>query len=233
MNDKWISSFLKWAGVILLVAALSRFLIAFGDAAFLGLPDPALGVPLRYAILTVGVIELVVALICLFGKETHLRAGWLAWCTTNYVVFLIGLFWMHCHSQATCIGSLTDPLRISRGWTGIITAFLPLFLAIGSYTAVIQLWVTGRASKPVEVVELIKMSCPVCAGHIKFAVQNLDEEIPCPHCQTTIALRRPENLKMSCRLCNGHIEFPAHAIGQKIACPHCTKPITLLNCPEL
>src|SRR4051812_45153918 len=181
MNGKWISSFIKSAGFVLLVAASSRFSIASGSASFLTLPDPALGVPLRYSVLIVGAIELTVALICFFGKGIHLKAGWLAWCATNYIVFQAGLFWMHCHSQATCIGSLTDPLHVSRGWIGIITAFLPLYLAIGSYIAVVQLWLMSKAARSCEVIELIKMSCPTCDGHIKFAVQNLGEKISCPH----------------------------------------------------
>lgn len=229
MELRLVKSFVKSAGFILLLEALSRFLIALGSASFLSLPDSSIGIPLRYAVLIVGTIELLVASICLFGQRIHFQISWLAWLATNYVVFQIGLFWMHCHPQATSIGSLTDPLHLSRGFYGWITALLPIYLVLGSYTSLIGLWSRGRIIQSASQFEFIKMPCPTCGGHIKFASKNLGQQIPCPHCQTAIALQTPGNLKMSCVLCDGHIEFPAHAIGQKISCPHCAKPITLLN----
>ena len=117
---KWIRIFIFSAGVILLAAALNRFLIAAGDAQVLPLPDPMLGIPLRDAVIAVGAFELVVALICLFGRRVGFQIGWLAWLGTNYVVFWTGLLAMHCHPQATCIGSLTDPLWLHHGTAGYI-----------------------------------------------------------------------------------------------------------------
>ena len=56
----------------------------------------------------------------------------------------------------------------------------------------------------------MKMICPACGGHVKFAAQNIGQQIPCPHCRAAITLRQPdENLKMTCVLCGGHVEFPA------------------------
>src|ERR1043166_9400695 len=83
---KSIKPFIFLAGGILLTAALTRFLIAFGNAQVMSVPEPLLGIPLRYAVLLVGGFELAVALICLFGKRTGLQLGWLAWLGTNYVV---------------------------------------------------------------------------------------------------------------------------------------------------
>jgi predicted RNA-binding Zn-ribbon protein involved in translation (DUF1610 family) len=226
MNDamKWIKLFLYSAGPILLTAALERFLVATGDVQTLSLPEPVIGIPLRYAVLLVGTIELLVALICLFGKQVGLQLGWLAWLATNYVVYRIGLFTMHCHAQATCIGSLADPLHLSRGMTGFIMAFLPVYLLLGSYAAVIWLWLKHGMGRTVE---LVKMSCPSCGVHIKFAGQYVGRKLHCPQCQTVITLRKPDLLKMACFFCKEHIEFPAHAIGEKIPCPHCKMDITL------
>ena len=124
---KWIRYFILSAGAILLAAALSRFLIAVGNAQVLALPEPMLGIPLRYAVLLVGGFELVVALICLFGRKTGLQLGWLAWLATNYAVYRIGLLTMDIHQQGTCIGSLTDPLNLARGTVGMIIGLLPLY----------------------------------------------------------------------------------------------------------
>jgi predicted RNA-binding Zn-ribbon protein involved in translation (DUF1610 family) len=224
MKENWIQSFIKSAGAILLVSALARFLIAASNAPFLFLPDSLLGIPLRYALLAIGGIELFVALVCLFGKYAGIQSAWLAWLATNYVVFQTGLFWMHCHPQATCIGSLTDPLHLSRGITGSVLAFVPVYLVLGSYTAWIWFWLENRR---METAEYFKMSCPSCGIHLRFDTRNLGQEISCPHCHAYITLRKPENLKMACFFCREHIEFPSHAIGQRIPCPHCEKIITL------
>lgn len=245
MKENWIQSFIKSAGAILLVAALARFVIASGNSPVLPLSEPMLGIPLRFAALTVGGIELTVALICLFGKKIHFQTGWLAWLATNYVVFWIGLFWMHCHPQATCIGSLTDPLRLSRGMTGFAIQLLPLGLLFGSYAALFQLWFANRGQTerrvaqkvaarpgtdgvgPAVLVRFLKISCISCGGHIEFPTNLLGKKIPCPHCRKETILRKPDFLKISCSFCNEHIAFPPHALGQKIKCPHCTRDITL------
>jgi len=244
---KWIKPFIHSAGGILLAATLIRFVIAAGNAQIMVLPDPMLGIPLRYAVLLVGGLELVVALICLFGKRVGLQLGWLAWLGTNYVVFWIGLIWQHFSPQGTCIGSLTDPLHLSRGLTGYILQFLAFGLALGSYAALLQLWLakrvkvespsvqtavanpgTARTGAPV-LVRSLKISCTACGGHVEFPTNLLGETIPCPHCRATITLKRADNIKMSCSSCGGNIEFPAHALGEKIPCPHCAKTITLLQ----
>lgn len=236
---KWIRYFILTAGVILLVAALTRFLIAADDAQVSSLPDPMLGIPLRYAVLGVGAFELVVALICLFGKRVGFQIGWLAWLGTNYIVFCFGLVWQHCSPQGTCIGGLTDPLRIYHGTTGYVLEFMPFGLLLGGLAAAASLWFSGeaRTARLAEARQLaaqrdiaaglMKMVCPACGGHVKFAAQNTGRQIPCPHCQREITLRKPDNLKMSCFFCKEHIEFPSHALGQKIKCPHCKNDITL------
>jgi len=239
---KWIKPFIYSAGGILLVAALIRFVIAAGNAQVLALPEPMLGIPLRVAVLLVGGLELVVALVCLFGKRVGLQIGWLAWLATNFLILWIGLVWQHFSPQGTCIGSLTDPLRIYHGTSGYILQFIPFGLALGTYAAAVSFWFSSdaRTARLAEARQLaaqrdataglMKMSCPACGGHVKFAAQNIGQEISCPHCQAAITLRKPdENLKMACVLCGGHVEFPPYAVGQKIPCPHCAKTITLLK----
>ena len=222
---KWTKFFICSSGMILLAAAVIRFFIAADHAPALALPEPMLGFPLRNTVWLVGGFELVVALICLFGKRAGIQMCWLAWLATNFLVYQIGLFWMHCHPQASCIGSLTDPLHLSRGTSGLIVGILPFYLLLGSYSGVAWLWL--QESRARETIATLKMSCPACGVHIKFARANLGRQILCPQCQAGIALRQPDLLKMSCFFCQEHIEFPTHAIGEKIACPHCRMDITL------
>ena len=193
---KWIKPFLLCAGGILLMAALTRLLIAAGNMQALALPDPLLGIPLRYAVLIVGAFELVVALICLFGRRIGLQIGWLAWLGTNYIVVWIGLLAMHIHPQATGIGIFTDPLQIHRGLTGYVFAVIPFLLALGSYAAAISFWFssegrTARLEEPRQPSENLKMTCVLCGGHVEFPVHAIGQKIPCPHCAKTITLLKP------------------------------------------
>jgi predicted RNA-binding Zn-ribbon protein involved in translation (DUF1610 family) len=216
--------FIQSAGAVLLAAALVRFLIATGSDMVLVMPEPLLGLPLRYGVLLVGGFELFVALICLFGWQPGLQLGWLAWASTNYLVYWIGIFIMHCYPQTTCIGSLTDPLQLSRGKLGLMIELLPLYLFFGSCSGLLWLWWISRRAKAVK---FHKMTCPACGVHIRFDDRNLGQKIPCPQCHSAITLLKPDLLKIACFFCKGHIEFPSHAIGEKMCCPHCKMDITL------
>jgi hypothetical protein len=219
-----VKFFIYSAGGILLAAALIRLAIAADGASVLTLPEPMLGIPIRYAVLMAGAFELMVALICLFGRKMETQIYWLAWLAANFIVYRVGLFCMHCHLQATCLGSLTDPLQLSRGVTGQLFSLIPLYLLVGSSVGIISLWLQDiRVGKPA----LLKMSCPGCGVHIKFGEQNLGQKISCPQCRVIITLRKHDFLKMACFFCEEHIEFPAHAIGEKTPCPHCKMDITL------
>jgi hypothetical protein len=229
---KLVKFFIYSAGGILLAATLIRFVIAAGGAQALTLPEPVLGFPLRYEVMMVGGIELIVALMCLFGKQIDLQIGWLAWLSTYLVVYRIILLWLHFHPQATCIGSLTDPLHLSRGITGAVTVLIPFYLVFGTYASAAWLWLAkgGRAALRAARLPLtgsLKMVCAACGGHIAFPIKNLGKQTACPHCKTGVTLREPGNLKMSCFFCKEHIEYPAHALGTKIKCPHCEQDITL------
>ncbi len=221
-----IKLFIYSIGGILLAAALIRFLIAAGSTPVLDLPDPLLGIPLRYAVLTIGGLELTVAIICLFGQRLGLQVAWLAWLATDCAVYWTGLCVSRIHPQASCIGSLTDPLLLSRGTPGFLTAFLPVYLVLGSYASVVWLWLAWRKAKAAQ---FLRMSCPSCGIHIRFDDKNLGQKISCPHCRATVTLRKPDLLKISCFFCHEHIEFPVHALGQKIKCPHCQMDITLME----
>lgn len=224
---KLIRFFIYSAGGILLTDALIRFVMATGSGQFLALPDPVFGVPLRYTVLIVGAFEVAVAAVCLFGKRTGLQIGGLAWLTTNYLLLRVALLWMNWHPQATCIGSLSDPLQLSRGMIGLVLPYLPVYLLIGTGGSGLWLWLKRRATLPDGV---SKMSCPACGVHIRFNDQNLGQTISCPQCHGPIKLRKSdESLKMSCFFCQGHIAFPSHALGQKMPCPHCNKDITLIE----
>lgn len=215
---KWPASFVLLTGTILTMMGISEIIGGLSTTQILDLPDPILGFPFRYLMLTMGMMELFAALLCLFTDKKVLSLGLVAWLSANFIAYRIGLWsmgWQHSS------GFLIVPLGLSLRNTDFIFSSVSIFLLIGGVAA---LWLERRTALAAE---FLKISCPSCGLHVKFAIQNLGQKIPCPHCQTTITLRKPDFLKMSCFFCKEHIEFPTHAVGQKIKCPHCTNDITL------
>jgi hypothetical protein len=225
----WVHLFIRWAGALLLALALVNLIQAGTSGPSLIVLDPLLGIPLRLAVLAVGGLELVVALICLFGRQAGLQSGLIAWLATNFAVYRAGLLWQGCHTQWGCLGNPLDRLRLLPSLADHGLYFLLACLLLGGYAALVWLWFGEPASVRnwKERIEGLKMSCPACGVHIKFALQYLGQKIPCPHCRANITLRKPDRLKMSCYFCQEHIEFPTHAIGEKMPCPHCKMDITL------
>jgi|ERR1035437_1027299 hypothetical protein len=224
-----IRLFVISAGALLLASALTHLLNAVGSAQILGLPDPVLGTPLRYALLAAGALELTAALLCLFGKRLNLQLSWLAWLATNLLVYRLGLRWSDCNLQCTALGYPTDPLHISPAAARLFLSFTTIYLVLGSYPALLWQWLHPSKDPALQhsSTPSLKMSCPGCGVHIEFATENLGQKIPCPRCRASVTLRKPDLLKMACFFCKEHIEFPPHAIGQKIHCPHCRIGITL------
>jgi hypothetical protein len=223
---KTVKLFILSAGAILLTAASERFLVAYNNAQIFALPDPLLGIPLRYSVLMVGIMELIVAVICLSKIRPFLQLGWIAWLSMNYAIWWIG---MNGHPQASATGSLTDPLQSSGRLIGYVIKSLPIYFSLGGIGGLIWLWRNDKIKRSDrDASEFFKIPCPACGGRVKFAASSIGRRIPCPHCQAAISLRIPEeNLKMSCFFCHEHIEFPAHALGRKIKCPHCKMEIGL------
>jgi hypothetical protein len=176
--------FIYSAGGILLTAALMRFVIAADTTQVLALPDPVLFLPLRYALVLVGGIELVAALICLFGKNLALQTSMLAFLSMNYFVYQIGLYIMHLHCQTTCLGSLTDPLHLTHSLIGSLSNLLPIYLLAGSCGCYLWLWKEEK-KKP----KTYKNACPQCGQHIQYTSELLGKTIPCPNCQHSLNLQ--------------------------------------------
>jgi len=187
MEPKWIRAFVYSAGGLLLAAALGRFIIGLGTAPVLDLPDPLLEIPLRYAVLGVGAMELAVALVCLFGKSLGPQVGLVAWLATNWAVYRIGLFWVSCHLECTCLGSLTDPLHLPRGAPGYLLEYLPVYLAVGSYGALFWLMRHPRRSKPPG---LTALSSNTCATDLDVPPSTVSQHVACPQLNTPVTMHR-------------------------------------------
>src|SRR5258707_12756021 len=107
MQSKFILLFLRSAGVLLLIAALAKLVSSLASARFLDSPDPLLSISFRQVFRIAGAAELAIALICLFSKSINLRAVFVAWLATSFLIYRFGLWWIHYQKPCNCLGNLT------------------------------------------------------------------------------------------------------------------------------
>ena len=120
---------------------------AFGNSKLLTISDPIIGLQFWQLMLGVGVIELVAATICLFSKSSKQPVILIAWLTTSFLVYRIGLWSMNWHRPCACLGNLTDALHISPQVADNIMKGVLAYLLIGSYGILFWQWRQGRAQK--------------------------------------------------------------------------------------
>ena len=185
MQPKWIHTFIHTGGGLLLAHALTQFVTVATDEQILAMPDPLLDIPLRYAVILTGVLELAMALVCLFGKKIELQCGLLAWATTNWTVYRLGILFTGGNIQYTCMGCLTDPLHLFSGPMEVVQQWVPVCLLVGAYAAFVQRW---TCKVPNQAKVYVKIPCPHCGGRIQFTDAWFGLTIPCPHCQIAIIL---------------------------------------------
>ena len=132
--------FIVGASAILAITGLAKAWSAFGQTKLLAVADPITGILFGHLMLAVGVVELVIAGICLFGKSQKLKLGLIAWLATNFVVYRLGLWWMGWKKPCSCLGNLTDALHISPLLADNIMKVILAYLLVGSYGLLIWRW---------------------------------------------------------------------------------------------
>ncbi len=132
--------FLFVAGVLLLATASAKLISSFGSAGILQNPDPIIGLTFRNEFRLVGAVELVIALVCLFGKGIKSQAGLVAWLSTTILAYRLGLVWFGYHKPCPCLGNLTDALHISPQTADTAMKIILAYLLIGSYATLFWLW---------------------------------------------------------------------------------------------
>jgi hypothetical protein len=231
MKTHPLISFWKYSTGSLLLALATVFFISNlvkVPLDFVPVREPIFGLPLPTLFWVLGAIMALTSLICLFGEQTMLPLGLVSWLSLNLLLLALALPFLGATGGIQgYLGQVADYFDQSTKTTSSLLAVAVWLLFIGSLVTMPFAWASEKI-KRAEAAITLKMSCPDCGIHIKFARQNLGQKIPCPQCQKIVTLRRPEEkLKMSCFFCQEHIEFPPHAIGEKMPCPHCKMGITL------
>src|SRR6266404_5019517 len=86
--------FTQSAGFILAVAGVAKLLMLFTGAKVLAVRDPIFGLHFRELLAVVGIVELIAAAICIFASAGNLGPTLVAWLSTSFLFFRLGLWWM-------------------------------------------------------------------------------------------------------------------------------------------
>ena len=108
-NYRRDSVFLVWfipsAATTLVVTGAAKAWTGFGRTKILAVADPITGMQFGHLMLVVGILELAIGSICLFGKSQKLKLGLIAWLAMNFVVYRLGLRWMGWRKPCSCLGN--------------------------------------------------------------------------------------------------------------------------------
>jgi hypothetical protein len=140
-----LSWFVASAAVVLAVTGIAKVWSALGNVKLLTVVDPIVGIPFKHLMLGVGVVELVIAGICLFSNRHALSVMLVAWLSTNFLVYRVGLWWMGWKKPCGCLGNLTDALGITPQTADRISMVLLAYLLIGSGLVLLWQWRQRRA----------------------------------------------------------------------------------------
>jgi hypothetical protein len=121
---------------------------AIGSARSLDTIDPLIGMPFRQLFLLAGLAELLIAFLCLFTDKRRLSLLVVAWISTNFLVYRLGLWFIGWHHPCNCMGSLAGALHLSDRAADNIMKGVLAFLLVGSYLLLLLDWRAGRAAGP-------------------------------------------------------------------------------------
>jgi hypothetical protein len=132
--------FLYSAGVLLLITATAKFVSSFGHGRILLQLDPLTGFQFRDLFRIAGGVETAVALVCFCNKRIWLPAGLVAWLSTSFLAYRVGIVWMGWHRPCPCLGNLTDALHIPPQTADTAMKIILAYLLLGSYASLFWLW---------------------------------------------------------------------------------------------
>jgi hypothetical protein len=132
--------FVLTAGAVLGITGIAKTISLFGTQMMLIQSDPLIGISFRHLLLLAGVVELAIACLCLFTNKLKLNILLIAWISTSFVVYRVGLWAMNWRRPCHCLGNLTDALHIPPETADTAMKIILAYLLIGSYATLFWLW---------------------------------------------------------------------------------------------
>jgi hypothetical protein len=132
--------FIVSSGILLFVTGAAKLISALGNSAVLAKPDPLFGIHFNYLLLSVGLVELVIAVFCFTSANRNLVLGLVALLSINFLGYRIGLWLGDWPGYCPCLGSLTEAIHLSRRHANLLTLIILIYLLAGSSSLLARSW---------------------------------------------------------------------------------------------
>jgi hypothetical protein len=149
-----VKYFLRLAGGALALTGLAKAVSAIGSARVLDAADPLIGIPFRQLLLLVGLAELLIAFFCPFAGRRRLSLLAVAWLSSNFLLYRLGLWFIGWHHPCACMGSMAGVLHLSDRSADNVMKGALAHLLVGSYAMLLWQWrAAGQAPVRAEEAE--------------------------------------------------------------------------------
>lgn len=142
MKNRFARWFLTSCGVILTVTAFAKLVSVTGEVKVLARPDPVfVFLTFRQLFFLVGVLELSVAAV-IFSPTPRVvnKLTLVAWISSVFLAYRIGLWAMGYKGECNCLGHLTDWLGVAPGIADAGMKTILAYLLLGSVALLVTRW---------------------------------------------------------------------------------------------
>ena len=137
LNEKWIPAFVFLAGAVLLLTGIAKAFTVSTNIRLLQTQDPVFGLSFRLLLLSVGVVEIAIGLVCLLLPRCHHTCSLIAWISLTIFSYRVALWAMAWKGPCGCLGSLADALPLSPTAVDWLMKTTLAFLLAGSFAALL------------------------------------------------------------------------------------------------
>lgn len=136
-DGQWIGWFIISAGCILAFTGAAKVISALGRAEVLAVTDPIFGLSFRWLLLTVGLLELIVAGICVTTANRKTSLSLIAWLATCFALYRGGLVRLGWNRPCSCLGNLTDAIHVAPEKADLMMKLVLVYLLAGCIGALL------------------------------------------------------------------------------------------------
>jgi hypothetical protein len=139
MNSEHKTLFFRITAGLLVVTSVAKLFAATGSAKVLEVYDQLLRVGYRPLMISVGLLEIAVALFLFKSRSDMKRCLVLLWLSANFLLYHFGNYILGVH-LCPCLGHLTDRLPLPKGLAEVVFQFLALYWFLTSLNMLWRDW---------------------------------------------------------------------------------------------
>jgi len=132
--------FIWFTAFVLVLTAGAKFISVGGVGAILDYPDSIFKIKFRNLLLYTATLESMVAISILIRWSVFLRLSLIAWLSTSFMLYRIGIWWMNPPQPCGCLGTITDALGVAPKTADRFMLSVLVVLLTGSYSLLAFEW---------------------------------------------------------------------------------------------